>query len=67
MKYKDVLEDNFLKLYPQGTFRINPFFADRTIGECETVDQYLQKIRWRIMEEILVQPCFSLIHLDIKV
>lgn len=43
MKYKDVLEDNFLKLYPQGTFRINPFFADRTIGECETVDQYLQK------------------------
>lgn len=42
-EYKDVLEDNFLKLYPQGAFRINPFFANRIIGECETVDRYLQR------------------------
>lgn len=42
-KYIKVLKENFLKLYPNGTFKKNPFFADRTIGECKTVETYLQK------------------------
>lgn len=42
-KYKDVLENNFLSRYPKGTFGHEPFFADRTIGECDSVEEYLQK------------------------
>lgn len=42
-KYKGVLEENFMERYPKGTFGKDPFFADRTIGECETVEKYLQK------------------------
>lgn len=42
-KYKGVLEENFMERYPKGTFGKEPFFADRTIGECDTVERYLQK------------------------
>lgn len=42
-KYKDVLERNFLAKFPKGTFGHEPFFADRIIGECDTVESYLQR------------------------
>lgn len=42
-QYKDVLKENFLMRYPMGTFKNKPFFADRTIGECASVEAYLQK------------------------
>lgn len=41
--YKEILEKNFLEKYPRGTFGHEPFFADRTIGECESVEMYLQR------------------------
>lgn len=41
--YKEILEKNFLEKYPKGTFGHEPFFADRIIGECDSVEEYLQK------------------------
>lgn len=41
--YKEVLENNFLARYPRGSFGFEPFFADRTIGESESVERYLQR------------------------
>lgn len=41
--FKNILENNFLARFPKGTFRYEPFFADRTIGESESVERYLQK------------------------
>lgn len=43
VKFKNVLEENFLSRYPKGTFGRDPFFADRSIGECDAVERYLQK------------------------
>lgn len=41
--YKDQLQANFEKEFPQGTFTYKPFFADRTIGQSETVTKFLVK------------------------
>lgn len=32
-----------MEKYPRGTFGHEPFFADRIIGECDSVEEYLQK------------------------
>ena len=41
--YKEQLEANFLAEFPNGTFAINPFFANRTVGECESITKFLTK------------------------
>ena len=41
--YKEQLEANFLAEFPNGTFTINPFFANRTVGECESITKFLTR------------------------
>lgn len=43
MAYGDILKENFEESYPAGTFRNAPFFADRTFGECPSIDTFLTK------------------------
>ena len=40
--YINELKHNFLSKYPNGTFIKDPFFADRQIGEAESVDIFLK-------------------------
>lgn len=42
-QYCDKLKSNFLAEYPVGTFSHEPFFADRTVGESESVTSFLTK------------------------
>lgn len=39
--YKEQLEKNFFEEFPKGSFVINPFFGDRTVGEWGKITQYL--------------------------
>ena len=41
--YCEKLESNFLQHYPNGTFKNKPFFANRTVGESETITNFLTK------------------------
>ena len=41
--YKEQLETNFMTEFPLGTFTINPFFSNRTVGEWKPITQYLIK------------------------
>lgn len=41
--YINDLKNNFLSKYPNGTFIKDPFFADRKIGEAESVFNFLKK------------------------
>ena len=42
-KYASILEENFIKQFPDGTFTHKPFFADRTVGESEKITEFLIK------------------------
>lgn len=42
-EYKEVLQRNFEKEFPCGTFSYKPFFADRTIGQSESVTTFLTR------------------------
>lgn len=37
------LQSNFEKHFPKGTFKIDPKFADKTVGDDERISQYLNK------------------------
>ena len=39
--YKEQLEKNFFEEFPKGSFVINPFLGDRTVGEWGKITQYL--------------------------
>ena len=41
--YKEQLEENFTTEFPSTTFKIKPFFGNRTVGECDGIAQYLKK------------------------
>ena len=40
-EYSTQLQENFLKLYPDGTFAFNPHFGHSTVGECEAIDRFI--------------------------
>jgi len=40
-EYSPQLQENFLKLYPSGTFAFNPHFGHSTVGECEAIDRFI--------------------------
>ena len=40
-EYSPQLQENFLKLYPIGTFAFNPHFGHSTVGECEAIDRFI--------------------------
>lgn len=41
--YGDRLKDNFYKTFPAGTFKFEPKFANKTVGEDNQISQYLCK------------------------
>lgn len=55
-----------MEKYPRGTFGHEPFFADRIIGECDSVEEYLQKNTMQNGKNTSPALLF-LIPLDIKV
>ena len=40
-EYSKQLQQNFLRLYPSGSFAINPHFGHSTVGECEEIDRFI--------------------------
>ncbi len=41
--YAEQLEKNFTDEFPKGTFAINPFFGNRTVGEHQKISEFLMK------------------------
>ncbi|MCQ2306391.1 MAG: three-Cys-motif partner protein TcmP [Bacteroidales bacterium] len=39
--YSQNLKENFLKIYPDGTFNIKPHFGKSTVGESEEINKFL--------------------------
>lgn len=46
-EYSTQLQENFLKLYPNGTFAFNPHFGHSTVGECKEIDSFITKNHMR--------------------
>jgi three-Cys-motif partner protein len=42
-EYAKILEGNFYKEFPSGTFKHEPFFADRTVGKEDKITDFLCK------------------------
>lgn len=41
--YAEQLKSNFEKEFPVGTFSINPFFGNKTVGESESINAFITK------------------------
>ncbi len=46
-EYSTQLQENFLRLYPNGTFAFNPHFGHSTVGECKEIDSFITKNHMR--------------------
>ena len=46
-EYSSQLKENFMKLYPDGSFVYKPHFGHSTVGECEEIDKFITTNRMR--------------------
>lgn len=42
-EYSEQLKENFLKLYPEGTFFYKPHFGHSAVGECEAINEFITR------------------------
>jgi three-Cys-motif partner protein len=46
-EYSAQLKQNFLNLFPDGSFAFKPHFGHSTVGECEEIDKFITKNRMK--------------------
>lgn len=42
-EYGDELKDNFLSMYPNGTFTFKPHFGHSIVGDCEEINRFITR------------------------
>jgi len=42
-EFGDKLKANFLEEFPDGTFENKPFFGNRTVGECDKINEFITR------------------------
>jgi three-Cys-motif partner protein len=42
-EHSETLKENFISYFPKGTFKYEPVFGDKIVGECEKLDAFIKR------------------------